>query len=302
MKHFSLFALIGLSLFTVACTAPVVPTDEDGQTSSETIMETNNVLYRGILEEAGVSIYMQGTHRLTLDDGRFILLESEMVQLDDYIGERVEVLGAIRPTVEAGGQIMRVQNVRNMNASSEAASSPLSSLSSLSSLISSSPSVPTPSSAPVINEPPASVPQQQASSVAAPDVSDELTEKARTMAQADMDMVNWTLEYCSSHRQFCIPVHKNWYFKSFGATASSLWHVEIGPLEMNNLGEGPLVVNLINGSLEATEAGDGDVIVSGEWVTGYRAWEGSRHFEVRAPAILEPAVRTITQALRQSEQ
>ena len=121
------------------------------------------------------------------------------------------------------------------------------------------------------------------------------------MARVNMDSANWTLEYCSTHWKYCIPVHKNWYFNSFGATATSLWHVEIGPLEINNLGEGPLAVNLMNGTVEAAGTTDGQVTVSGDTVVGYRSWEGGRHFEVRGPAILEQAVRAITAGVRPSE-
>lgn len=308
MKHFPLLFLVSIGLLTTACSAPVVPPSEEvSSASSVPMLETNNVLYRGILEEAGVTIFMQGTHRLTLDDGRFILLESETVSMDDYLGERVEVRGSIRPTEEAGSQIMRVQSVTLLNASSSATSSELSETTSGSS-VSSVSEESTPSSRtttpPVSSVTPITPPTSAAapaSSVAQWDASDELTEKALTMSKVNMDATNWTQEYCSTHWKFCIPVHRNWWFKSFGATATSLWHVEIGPLEMNNLGEGPLMVNLMNDSIEAAGAADGQVTVTGDTVTGYRSWEGGRHFEVRGPAILEQAIRVITGGLRPSE-
>ena len=34
-----------------------------------------------------------------------------IMQLNGYVGEKVEVLGALRPTVETGGMIMRVEKI-----------------------------------------------------------------------------------------------------------------------------------------------------------------------------------------------
>ncbi len=299
MKNLSLFLLIGVvAMSAAACTPPTAPGDDGAQTSSEQMRETPNVLYRGVLQDAGVTIYMEGTHRLTLDDGRFILLESDAVMLDEYVGRRVEVLGAIRPTVEPGGQIMRVQLVRLQSASSVPASSVASSEpaeDAASSAAAQASSVPAPASS-VAQQPRSPAPV--ASSAPDGGQSDALTEKARTMAQADLSAANWTREYCSTHWAFCMPVHRNWYFTSFGATAASLWHVEIGPQAIENIGEGPLVVNLVNGSATA----DGEVRVQGDTAVGQRAWEGGRHFEVRAPAVLEDAVRTLVEGLKPAAQ
>ena len=79
------------------------------------------------------------------------------------------------------------------------------------------------------------------------------------MAKDDMSAANWSREYCTSHLSFCFPVHKNWWYKSFGATTSYLWHVEISSEEINALGEGPLVVNLVSGSLAGTGNSDGEI-------------------------------------------
>ncbi|MFA7681711.1 MAG: hypothetical protein WCX61_01640, partial [Candidatus Peribacteraceae bacterium] len=70
--------------------------------SDLTERETKNVTYQGVVQASGISIYQQGTHRLMMPDGRFILLESTDVDLNGYVGEEVEVTGALRPTVEAG--------------------------------------------------------------------------------------------------------------------------------------------------------------------------------------------------------
>jgi hypothetical protein len=66
---------------------------------------------------------MEGTHRLELEDGRFVLLEANGLILDDYLAMDVEVFGATRPTVEGGAIIMRVERVAEFVESSVAASS-----------------------------------------------------------------------------------------------------------------------------------------------------------------------------------
>ena len=115
----------------------------------------------------------------------------------------------------------------------------------------------------------------------------------------DANAGEWTQQYCSTHIGFCIPVHKNWWFKSFGTTTSYLWHVELGPEELQNLGDGPLVVNLLSGALSG--AADTEVKMQGNSAVGYRAWTDNRHFEISAPVELQAAVQHITANLAASE-
>jgi hypothetical protein len=95
---------------------------------------------------------------------------------------------------------------------------------------------------------------------------------------------------------FCIPVHRNWYYYSFGATSSYLWHVEVSAQEINNLGDGPLLINLVSGELPSS-AFDGSVATQGDSVIGYRAWTNGRHFQIIAPAALQSAVQYMTNNL-----
>lgn len=263
-------------------------------------------MYQGVLQPLGMSIYMEGTHRLDLEDGRFLLLES-IIDLQPYEGKHVEVLGAVRPTVEAGGQIMRIERVTELgesSASSESSGSG-SSLSSESSAESSA-SLSTVSSAIPVSSSRSSVSSSSAlpsssslaviSSVSSTNyqASDELSAKAEAMSKADMAISKWTQQYCSTPAGFCFPVHKNWYYNSFGATTSALWRVEVGPTAVNNLGEGPLIVLLLPGAATA----DGNVTVSGDAATGQRAWTDNRHFEVRAPASLQAAIKIIVDGIK----
>jgi hypothetical protein len=341
--------LLATSLLTLsACTFGGSPTDQTNSSASSessstsSLEETQNVLYTGTVEKQGVSIFMEGTHRLRLEDGRFILLESETVDLGSYIGQKVEVFGAVRPTVEHGGLIMRVTRVTSLEASSSSSAvtdtifcggiaafpcpdgmqcvddpedscdpnnggadcggicvpASSSSVSSVSSIASSKSSVTVSSVAAVSSVSSIAATSSIASTPSSSDWqgSADLTAKAAVMAKDNLAPENWTRQYCSSNIGYCFPVHKNWWFKSFGATSTTFWHVEVGPSEMFNLGEGPLTVDLLSGNA----ASDGAVTVSGNSVTGVRIWTGGRHIEIRGPANLEAAIRYITEQLKPS--
>jgi hypothetical protein len=252
---------------------------------------------------------------LALGDGRMILLESSMVDFDPFIGTSVEVFGALRPTVEAGGIIMRVEQIIGLSAGSDVSvSSHSSSSSSRSSegksslkVVQSSAvsfvasSVPGPSSAPAVSRSsaPVSLPASSLSASSAAPVSDAGRDaRVRLMAKEDISAARWTQLYCSSHIGFCIPVHKNWWYISFGDKADTLWHVEINTEEFEALGTGLISIDLIGGDIASISRSDGEVRVSGDTVTGYRSWTQGRHFAISADARLEAAVRYMTAALR----
>ena len=70
------------------------------------------------------------------------------------------------------------------------------------------------------------------------------------MAKATVDAANFNKQYCTGHIGFCIPVHRNWYFQSFGANLPPyLWHVEIADHEISQAGDGAIFVNLVSGDL-----------------------------------------------------
>jgi hypothetical protein len=121
------------------------------------------------------------------------------------------------------------------------------------------------------------------------------------MAEEDLAPARWTQQYCSAHIGFCIAIHKNWYYKSFGATSSVLWHVEVGTRAVEDLGDGPLIVNLATGDLSSLGVTDGTVRERGGKVIGYRTWSDNRHFEISADASLRDAVSYITRNLKVSD-
>lgn len=276
--------------------------------SSEEIRETRNVRYRGTVESLGASIYMQGTHSLALGDGRMLILESVDVDLEAYLDHEVEVFGALRPTVEAGGIIMRVEQITDLSPESSAPSSLVpSTSSSRSSLkdiasseqVSSQPSVVSskaPVSSVLTSSSKASVKSMASAAVS---TSAEMEARIVLMTSQDLSDRNWTQQYCTDHVGFCVPVHRNWWFVSFGNTTQTLWHVEVSSESFEGMGSGPISIDLVGGELSGH--GDKDVVVSGKTVTGYRSWTQGRHFRISADARLEAAVRYMTTNLRETD-
>lgn len=312
------------------------------ETGSAVIIPTRNVSYIGTVGEIGVSIYQQGTHKLVLDDGQFILLESTdaNLSLNVYLEKRVEVRGSVQPTVEGNGEIMRVEEVTVLeSASSEAASVTASSARSMCGGIAGLPCQagfvcvddatdscdPTAGGADCsgvcVHQPEAS--SSKATSVASSKVASSVPPPASSSiapassaAQSSATTVNsleaqivlmakqkyvepvlWTQKYCSSHTGFCIPAHKNWYFKSFGATTSNTWHVEFGMSSIDALHSGAIVLNLVSGSSASMDAVDGQVKLQGADVVGFKDWTGGMHFELIADARLKDAIMYMLQAI-----
>lgn len=313
MRFLSFFFL--LALLAACGTKTDSPFPTDGGTASsadpgapvesdEVQQETGNVSYRGVVEPPGISLYMQGTHRLALEGDRFILLEGPAVDLNAYLGEEVEVFGAVRPTVEGGGVILRVERVNRTVARSEAPSSSILSSSSSSSSSSFSPSSFAASSLSAAPRAEADSPATAASSASSRSVSSlggsslEQDALVAMMAKEKFSKEQWTQEYCSPHVGFCVPIHRNWWFKSFGATSSSLWHVEVNGAPVENLGDGILLVNVISGDIALSGAADREVRMHGNFAVGYRSFSDNRHFEISAPGELKEAVQYMTENLR----
>ena len=304
-----------LVLLLSACgNAPTVtpPATEEVSSSSVAPAETT---YVGLLGSSVIGIYMEGTHRLQTAAGVDILLRSDTVDLDAYLGRTVAVTGVAGPTVEEGGTIVDVRSVEALDSepvasSSVAASSVASSVtasavasvSTASSVAAVASSAAVSSKVPVASSSVSSVVQSSSvataasSSVAAPDGETQNQQRAAVMAKAKVDATTFTQIFCSSHVGFCAPLHKSWYYNSFGATSTTLWHVEVSSEAVEELGDGPLVVNLVSGALPAGVA-DESVVEQGEFVVAYRAWTNNRHFEISAPKALRDAVTYMIKAL-----
>ncbi|MBC7263151.1 MAG: hypothetical protein H5T64_02200 [Chloroflexi bacterium] len=72
----------------------------------------------GIVQRLGMSIYMQGSHKLLDEKGGLICLLSSKtakVDLDGYVGRQVKVTGTLAKTVEGNAWIMDVLLVEPVN-------------------------------------------------------------------------------------------------------------------------------------------------------------------------------------------
>ena len=70
----------------------------------------------GYVKEAGISIYMQGTHVLVDREGQVICVLASVEggpDLDKQMPAKVAVIGIMEKTVEGNAQIMRVQSVES---------------------------------------------------------------------------------------------------------------------------------------------------------------------------------------------
>ena len=337
-------AVLSLLVLLVGClqSPPPPPVQEpvvEAEPEPQTPRETRNVFYKGIVRPAGISIYMEGSHKLELEEGRFILLESDDVDLNGYVGERVEAFGSIRPTVEAGAMIMRVEKMRLMvgdakntddaegseekdaedaedteeanvdetekTEEEEPTEDPVEVEAATSSEASEASASSSSVSSEAVIESSSSSSSSEASSkpaTSAPDAN--FVEKTEVMASHDTSIGNWSQKYCSGHIGFCALVHKNWWFISFGATTSSLWHIEYSPepIEGHGMGDGPIRIQLFSGTVGMKKAIDKQVKTVGGNVIGYREWSDSRHFEVTAPAALKDAVQLIVNTIEEYEE
>ena len=284
--------------------SPTLPPDEsvadETQESSFAPVqdETKNVSYRGLLSEAGPSVMMEGTHVLTLSDGRSVSLESEAVSLAPYVGKEVEVMGDVRAAVEGGGLVMRVVRVVDLSPpvpmDSSASVGDEDAAVSDGSVSSSSAS----SSHSSASRKPLPIPTVRSSSVSAgaesssviTNTDEEFRVRTAAMAKAKIDDSGWTQRYCTGHIGFCMPVQKNWWYKSFGANADALWYVELSSEEILSVGDGPIAVKLLKGDAGSE---DGKVFAQGSTVLGVLGWTEGRHFEIRAATELRAAVEYI---------
>ena len=70
--------------------------------------------FQGTIEELGISIFMQGTHRLVDDSGELVALlqsGSETLDLNSYLGQKVKVSGESAPSVEGNSTFVTVDSV-----------------------------------------------------------------------------------------------------------------------------------------------------------------------------------------------
>lgn len=306
-------ALLSLLIVSACTTAVPEDTTENSLSSSSVAMSTSSVssevvqTLQGTVETIGISVYMEGTHKLLLQDGTFILLQSDAVDLNGYVAERVAVTGTVHATVEADGLIMNVDSIVLSSSSSSSVSPESASVTSVSLSSTTSVAAPVSSStqatslyssiASIYSAPSSTVSVQ---SISAPTVPQVTTDDPvlRTLASADYSPAKWTSEYCSKAEPFCIPIHKSWWYQGYLGTATDRLSIEVSSVEILNKGEGKLVVRLLTGSVDSVGAVDGEIKKVGTTIIGYKAWTNNRRFEITGHETLQTPIQYLLQNLK----
>ncbi len=280
-------------------------TESSSSSSEETLSRYTDVSLQGVVWlQPGAS----DAYELRTPGGSSFALVNGTYDFAEYDGKEVEISGSLEESLDGTIRLLTVRELTEVvgdssssesssEVSSESSSSSVSSassqaVSSMASAASSKISSAAKSSSSVAVSSISSV----ASSSAGSDVmSAEWKARMQKMAKA-RGPETWTQQYCSSHVGVCFPVRSDYWYRSFGASAGSLWHVELNSEDILNLGDGPLVVDLVSGRLEG-ELTDGLIREADGSVFGYRAWTNNRYFRVSAPKELRASVEIITKGI-----
>jgi hypothetical protein len=246
------------------------------------------------------------TVELLTSIGDIYTLTSSQVSLMDYDTQEVELTGNLMTDRSTGSQQIDVQEITvivaeefsssvSMSSAASSVAMSLAASSTKASVSASKASTPKliPTQAPTATSSSAAPVSQPTAGMSA-----EFMARVQKMARVRGSEA-WTQQYCSSHIGVCFSVRNDYWYRSFGAQAGTLWHVELNSEDFVDeaaIGTGPLVVDLIGGRL-ADSIADQQVLVDGEFVVGYRLWTGGRHFEVRAPLALRTSVEFLVQSI-----
>lgn len=291
---------ISLALLCTGCTlgTPIddatIPSNSSSTVSSIEVSSSSvtTTELRGMVEPVGITVYQQGTHKITLDSGRIVLLESSTVDLNGYVGTVARLTGVIRATVEADGQIMNVQTIAldDSTSSSSETSSSSSTSSSDSTMSKNSTSSVSLGTSTVQSSTLTSVSSSSSVQTSVSSVSSVSDARVQTMLKANLSPENWTQNYCSKQTSVCITVHKNWWYTGFGANATATARIDIGPDEIETIGDGVIVVTVEKGTASSGAGG----------YTALKQFDGE-FVRVTGPADLKAAIDYIASSARKSE-
>lgn len=307
---FKKIASICLLLTITACsTSTVTPVPEqEGTVSSmrEEVKESSSSIApkaetrTGVIKPIGITIYMQGTHKLEqTDSSELLLLESTSVDLNGYVNETVQITGLISSTIEANGLIMNVDSIQLIEISS---SSSLADTESFSSAEDQTSTIPTQAQPSSVSTSASEIDTNSSTSSEAVSQSSFAknainTEVITEFTTYDYAPANWTQNYCSRLAPFCLKFHKNWWYQSFGATTNELNRLEISNKEVAKIGDGVIIVRLLAG----TTSLNGQVQVASGIVTAYHTLDANRYFIVEGPVELQTAITYLANTITLSE-
>ena len=111
------FVLLILPLFflTACGEKQDVPTLDERFGSEKSLEES----FEGFLDKLKLDVHQKGTHQLTTEGGAVIYLQSSSIDLNDYVGQEVEVFGEVREVVGSREPVFSVASIVYLNEPSE---------------------------------------------------------------------------------------------------------------------------------------------------------------------------------------
>lgn len=95
MKKHIVIILLALSIFTLSACKNTPPSLNDRIIDTDEILEVQGNNYSGTIKQLELNLYRQGTHILEDESGKEILIQSQTINLNKYIGKNVTLKGDI---------------------------------------------------------------------------------------------------------------------------------------------------------------------------------------------------------------
>lgn len=108
MKNWFKIILIIVSVFALTACGDTVPDLEDRMADSSVETATS---YTGVIEAFDIDIYHDGTHQIKTEDGETIVIQSSVINLNNYIDKKVVISGAIQQLIDKKGRVFNVEEI-----------------------------------------------------------------------------------------------------------------------------------------------------------------------------------------------
>ncbi len=106
MKNWFKLLLVTLSIMLVAACGNSAPDLEDRVDA-----EPEASSYKGVIENFDIDIYNDGTHQIQTEDGEIIVIQSSIVNLNNYLDKEVVVSGEMESSIDGKAKVFNVKEV-----------------------------------------------------------------------------------------------------------------------------------------------------------------------------------------------
>jgi predicted small lipoprotein YifL len=103
---FSALCLFALS----ACGQQNPPSLQDRVTDSAPPVQTE-ISYTGTIQSFGVDVYQDGTHKIIMDNGATVVIQSPTINLNTYIGKKVTITGSMQKLIDNKSEVFTVTKI-----------------------------------------------------------------------------------------------------------------------------------------------------------------------------------------------